>query len=213
MDSLLERFASSEWQDIEKLWQEGKISSKECLDIQLSLVKITRSDLEDFLKSIKIDEGFLEFVDYVKSNFNARVYILSDGFRLFIKKILGSFEKKIDGIYANNLYFINNTFKTLYRYSKADCQLGVCKCDIVNKLKSDINIYIGDGMSDFCASKHADFIFAKGKLLNFLKAQNVKHFTSFSYFEDIINQLPFVLEKLDEERRDSGDRERSLLLG
>jgi Uncharacterized conserved protein, possibly involved in methylthioadenosine recycling len=83
----------------------------------------------------------------------------------------------------------------------------------VQKLKDDKAIYIGDGMSDFCASKNADFVFAKGKLLNFLKAQNVSHFTGFSYFEDIINQLPFVLENLHEERGNTIDRTRSLLLG
>lgn len=209
----MERFAPDEWKDVEKLWQEGKISSKECLDAQLSLVNISKNDLEDFLKSVEIDKGFLMFIDYVKYHFNANIYILSDGFRLFIKKILGDYIKKVDGVYANNLYFINNKFKTLYRYSKDDCQLGVCKCDIVNKLASDVNVYIGDGISDFCASKHADFVFAKGKLLHFLKAQNVKDFTSFSYFEDIINQLPFVLEKLYEGRRDTGNRKRGMFLG
>ncbi|GAB6077779.1 MtnX-like HAD-IB family phosphatase [Hydrogenobaculum acidophilum] len=209
----MERFASKEWQEAEKLWQEGKITSKECLDIQMSLVNITKKDLEEFLHSIKMDESFFAFLDYVKSNLNAKVYIVSDGFRLFIKKILGDYKNKVDGIYANYLYFINNKFKTLYRYSKNDCNLGVCKCDLVQKLKTDTNIYVGDGVSDFCAIKHADFVFAKGKLLNFLKAQNVSNFTSFSYFEDIINQLPFVLEKLYEERGYTGYRKRSVFLG
>jgi 2,3-diketo-5-methylthio-1-phosphopentane phosphatase len=210
---LLERFASKEWLEAEKLWKEGKISSKECLDMQISLVNITKDQLEDFLSNVHIDKSFIKFLDYVKSNFNAKVYILSDGFRLFIKKILKDHLEKIDGIYANNLYFINKKFKTLYRYSQKDCQLGVCKCHLVQKLKDDKAIYIGDGMSDFCASKNADFVFAKGKLLNFLKTQNVSHFTGFSYFEDIINQLPFVLENLYEERGNTIDRTGSLLLG
>jgi len=209
----LERFAPKEWLDIENLWKEGKITSKECLDAQMSLLNITKKDLYEFLDGIKIDEGFLEFVKFVKSNYNAKVYILSDGFRLFIKKILGCYDVKIDGIYANSVYFINNKFKTLYRYSQNDCQLGVCKCHLLQKLKEDKIVYIGDGMSDFCASKKADFVFAKGKLLNFLKAQNMSHFTIFSYFEGIIDQLPFVLENLHEERGNTIDRTRSLLLG
>jgi len=179
----------------------------------MSLLNITKKDLYEFLDGIKIDKGFLEFVKFVKSNYNAKVYILSDGFRLFIKKILGRYDVKIDGIYANSVYFINNKFKTLYRYSQNNCQLGVCKCHLLQKLKEDKIVYIGDGMSDFCASKNADFVFAKGKLLNFLKAQNMSHFTNFSYFEGIIDQLPFVLENLHEERGNIINRTRGLLLG
>ncbi len=155
------------------------------------------------MDSIKVDGSFLDFVEFVRARYNAKIYILSDGFRLFIKKILKNHIEKIDKVYANNLYFINKNFKTLYRYSKANCKMGVCKCSILDSLKSSTNIYIGDGFSDFCASTHADFIFAKGKLLNFLKNSDVKHFTMFSSFKDIIYQLPFVLENLHEERRKS----------
>jgi hypothetical protein len=80
--------------------------------------------LEDFLSNVHIDKSFIKFLDYVKSNFNAKVYILSDGFRLFIKKILKYHLEKIDGIYANNLYFINKNLKPFTDIRKKIVSLG-----------------------------------------------------------------------------------------
>jgi 2,3-diketo-5-methylthio-1-phosphopentane phosphatase len=88
IDTLLENYASRQWFEIEKLWNEGKITTRECLDAQMALITISEKELDDFLSKIEIDENFLMFVNFVKSNYNSKVYILIDGFKLFIEKIL-----------------------------------------------------------------------------------------------------------------------------
>ncbi|ACD65993.1 MAG TPA: 2,3-diketo-5-methylthio-1-phosphopentane phosphatase [Sulfurihydrogenibium sp.] len=215
IDTLLENYASRQWLEIEKLWNEGKITTRECLDAQMALITITEKELDDFLSKIEIDESFLMFVDFVKSNYNSKVYILSDGFKLFIEKILKPYGvlSNIDGIYANNVKLINNKFQTFYNHSKHDCQLGVCKCSLVQSLKNSKSIYIGDGRSDFCVSQTTDFVFAKGKLFDFLKENKFKHFTKFSTFKDVINKIPYIKEILYEERRNLGSRAGSMFMG
>lgn len=159
----------------------------------MSLIRdISKDKLYEFLDSIQIDPGFMKFIDFAKSNYNAKIYILSDGFRLFIKRILKNHLSKIDGIFSNRLYLINKSFKTSYPHTKNDCPIGVCKCSLYQKLKTEKAIYIGDGRSDFCIGGKADFVFAKGKLKTYLESKNVKNFISFSCFEDIINQLPLL---------------------
>ena len=161
---------------------------------------ISQTLLQQFLENIDIDKDFFNFINLIKHKYKAKIYIVSDGFKLFIKSILKDNLKYIDGVYANSLYMINNQFKIIYGYQKNDCQNGVCKCMLFDKLKNGFNIYIGDGKSDFCVSTKADFIFAKGKLANYLKDKNMHNFTRFSCFKDIINQLPFVMENLYERK-------------
>ena len=41
--------------------------------------------------------------------------------------------------------------------------------------ESTLAIYVGDGLSDRCASKEADVVFAKGQLKDYLKKEGVPH--------------------------------------
>jgi 2-hydroxy-3-keto-5-methylthiopentenyl-1-phosphate phosphatase len=69
----------------------------------------------------------------------------------------------------------------------------MCKCNIVNKYKKPQGtvLYIGDGGSDFCVSKKMETIFAKGKLLEYCKNNNIalNGLISFSSFKEILNFL------------------------
>ena len=64
------------WMDSEKLWIEGKISSRENAIIQVGLLNnVSQKQLDDYINSIEIDDYFLDFVDYVKSK-NIKLTIL-----------------------------------------------------------------------------------------------------------------------------------------
>ncbi len=191
VDKFLETYADSSWQEIEKLWVEKKIGSKECLERQLSLVKnISLEDIKSFCKSIKVDDGFIDLIEKI-NKYGYEFFILSDGFDLFIKEILES--KKITNtknikIISNKLVLEKGALKPSFPFSKSGCESGVCKCSFLESFKDYEKIYIGDGHSDFCASVFADKIFAKGKLANYLKEKG-KNFTKFSLLKDIINKL------------------------
>ena len=53
---LIKRFSiNSEWIELEKAWQMGKITTKECLLGQMRNIRIYRNELFEYLKYIKID--------------------------------------------------------------------------------------------------------------------------------------------------------------
>ena len=203
LNNFLRLYADEKWLEIEAQWENGKIGSRECLTEQMKFVPdMTEEKLEKFLSSIEIDEYFREFLDLIKE-YNIDFYIVSDGFDYFINKVL---EKNgISGlkIFSNRLTFSGGKFITEFPYNETDCSIsaGVCKCNIIKKYSNVTKpvFYIGDGVSDFCASKTADFLFAKGRLLEYCKknkdTDKYHNLIGFCDFSDIICYLKEYLRK------------------
>lgn len=185
VNSFFEMYAPN-WMESEKQWIAGKISSRENAVIQVGLLNnVSQKQLDDYINSIKVDDYFLDFVDYVKSK-NIKLTILSDGFDLFIQKILERYNLNIP-YYANKLTFKNGKFNIEFPYYNENCdkKAGMCKCE---KVKENKFCYIGDGVSDLCITKKADILFATKNLHKYCKEHNIKHYY-FENFSSIINQL------------------------
>lgn len=188
VNKFFEMYAAENWIDSEKLWIEGKISSRENAIIQVGLLKnISQQQLEDYINSIEIDDYFLDFVEYAKSN-NIKLTILSDGFDLFIQKVLERYNLDIP-YYANKLTFKNGKFSIDFPYYNQNCdkKAGMCKC---KKVKEKTFCYIGDGTSDLCIASKADYLFASKNLHKYCKANNIKHshFTSFRNIMEVLKK-------------------------
>ena len=186
-----EMYAQENWMDSEKLWIEGKISSRENAIIQVGLLKnVSPQQLEDYINSIEIDDYFLDFVEFVKSK-NIKLTILSDGFDLFIQKILERYNLDIP-YYANKLIYENGKFSIEFPYYNQNCdkKAGMCKCQ---KVKEKSFCYIGDGTSDLCIASKADLLFASKNLHKYCKENKIKHshFTSFCNIINILNNMYF----------------------
>ncbi len=176
------------WMDSEKLWIEGKISSRENAIIQVGLLNnVSQKQLDDYINSIEIDDYFLDFVEFVKSN-NIKLTILSDGFDLFIRKVLERYNLDIP-YYSNKLIYKNGKFSIEFPYYNENCnkKAGMCKC---NKVKENKFCYIGDGTSDLCIASKANFLFATKNLHKYCEKNLINHF----YFETFSN----IIEKLEE---------------
>ena len=188
VNKFFEMYAPANWMDSEKLWIEGKISSRENAIIQVGLLKnVSQQQLDDYINSIEIDDYFLDFVEFVKSK-NIKLTILSDGFDLFIQKILESYNLDIP-YYANKLTYINGKFSIEFPYYNRNCnkKAGMCKCQ---KVKENKFCYIGDGTSDLCIATRADVLFATKTLHKYCE----KNLINYQYFESFSN----IIEKLEE---------------
>lgn len=186
VNGFLKKYTGDKWLESEKLWIEGKISSRENAIIQVGLLNnISQTQLDDYINSIEIDDYFLDFIDFVKSK-NIKLTILSDGFDLFIKKVLERYNLDIP-FYANKLIFKNGEFSIEFPYYNENCdkKAGMCKCE---KIQESNFCYIGDGTSDLCIATKADFLFASKNLHKFCKENNIKH-VPFTSFCNIIESL------------------------
>ena len=52
-------------------------------------------------------------------------------------------------------------------------------------------VFIGDGVSDYCAADKADFLWAKSSLIKYCEKNNIKH-SKFQDFSDIKISQPVL---------------------
>lgn len=186
VNEFLEKYTGDKWLESEKLWIDGKISSRENAIIQVGLLKnISKKQLDDYINSIEIDDYFLDFVDYVNSK-NINLTILSDGFDLFIQKVLERYNLEIP-YYANKLIYNDGKFNIDFPYYNENCdkKAGMCKCQ---KVKESSFCYIGDGTSDLCIASKADVLFASKNLHMYCEENYIKHI-NYKSFCDILKIL------------------------
>lgn len=189
-------YADKKWLDIEDDWIKGKIGSKECIEKQMQLFdNVDENSLNEFIDSIEIDETFSDFLNYLKSQ-DIDFYIVSDGFDYFIEKILKKYNIVGVKIFSNKLEIKDGKFITYFPNFNKECApgSGVCKCNVIksNRIVTKQVLYAGDGLSDFCAAKNADFLFAKGKLLQYGKSTHLKNLIEFNTFAEIKDYMKML---------------------
>jgi Haloacid Dehalogenase superfamily, subfamily IB, phosphoserine phosphatase-like/2,3-diketo-5-methylthio-1-phosphopentane phosphatase len=186
--AMVDAFARDGWQELDRLWMEKKLSTKDCAEATFNLIDAGIEDLEKLLSTIEIDDYFQEFLKKCSDN-GYKVYILSDGYDFNIKTVLNRYGIDIP-YYANKLIY-DGRFHIECNYSSSSCKdCGTCKKEIMEKLKrnGDEAIYIGDGYSDRCPASAADMVFAKEVLYDYCSKNKIRA-VKFENFADIISNL------------------------
>ncbi|WP_347489753.1 MtnX-like HAD-IB family phosphatase [Desulfoscipio sp. XC116] len=186
--AMVEAFAGDGWQQINELWEQRKISTEECANRTFQLFRATLDDLRKLLNTIKIDEGFEAFIDFCRQE-GYPVYILSDGYDFCIEYILKKYGFEIP-YYANHLVY-EEGFRISCTYYNRECGLcGTCKRSLLERLAEPGSqvIYVGDGTSDTCPAAHSNLVFAKGRLLEYCRAEGISAVPVTS-FTDVLEKL------------------------
>jgi 2-hydroxy-3-keto-5-methylthiopentenyl-1-phosphate phosphatase len=168
-------------------WKQGLISSRDCLNREAQLARVSREALDEFITHRELDPYFKDFVDFAGRR-GVEIVIVSDGLDYYIERmLLRSGLAHID-FYANVLHLNDHSLHVRFPYyDMLDCRsCGNCKTFHMEKYKANgyFVVYIGNGLSDRCPSKYADFVFAKGDLLDYCKKNGVES-TEFRNFRDV----------------------------
>jgi 2-hydroxy-3-keto-5-methylthiopentenyl-1-phosphate phosphatase len=194
--ALFNTYSKQQSQKIVSQWVKGEISSRECLERECRLINITEAELKNFALRQKIDVKFPAFVDYCKRE-NHGLVILSDGLDLYIKMILEKYGLSEAPFYSNVLNFNNGELSLEFPFFEKGCgNCGNCKRYHLRRLKGKTKrvVYIGDGLSDKCAVREADFVFAKNDLREFCIKSNIKNYP-YRNFGDITRIFPDVVSQ------------------
>ncbi len=190
VDAMAEKFAKGDFEKLDAMWKSGKYDGAQISQEILDMLEADEETLKSFIKNIKIDPYFKDFIEYIKQK-ALEFYIVSDGFDFNIETVLE--ENNIEGLmsFSNILEFKHCRLRGLYPNRNEDCgKCGNCKRNLIQdvNLENKKLIYIGDGHSDRCASLLGDYVFAKGSLAAYLKEKG-KNFIEFSNFKDIIKHM------------------------
>lgn len=205
-DTVLERFADPLWREIQEDWLAGKLSAREVLQKQMPLVTVEPGELDALIDSVEVDPFFGDFAKLCTEE-NYSLYILSDGFDFWIKKILrrtlsiynGSV-KKIP-VFACGLKLEGEKASISFPYFPQGCAHGcaTCKPSLFGRLKAgaEKSVVIGDGLSDLLLARGADLILARNGLREYCEKQGVAS-QPFSDFLDVAQIIKRLKEHHDD---------------
>lgn len=181
---LLKDYCKMVWQATEQDFKDGKISLRDMMEKEVAGLAMSRQELSEYAKKrVKFRPGFWEFYGTALDR-GFRFIIVSEGLAEYIKPF---FNPEIT-IYSNECEEANGNLKLKSPHASSVCdKCGTCKKNVVNALKERgyFVIYIGDGVSDFCAAQFADLRLARGQLARHL-AMGETEFMHFEDFNDIL---------------------------
>jgi 2,3-diketo-5-methylthio-1-phosphopentane phosphatase len=159
-DAILREFAPPSWKEVEKEWLGGKITARQCMERQVSMIRAPLSRLDGFLDGVALTEGFPEFAYFCRER-GLPLLIVSDGLDYAIKRILALHGLFWIPVVANRLlYGKRGGYRLEFPYGRGECPSGVCKCSAAASAGGK-TLLIGDGHSDCCLAGSAAFTLAK----------------------------------------------------
>jgi 2-hydroxy-3-keto-5-methylthiopentenyl-1-phosphate phosphatase len=176
---------------IEKDFRAGVLGFKKAVIQHFDALRVSLEAYHSFLdNNIHIDPDFDEFLHQVNKR-DIPFFIVSGGYRPAIVRLLGS--ERLSGVevFANDLRG-DEYLKPVFAHTNVVCNepfgpCGNCKKVCIETIRKQTNrdiIYIGDGLTDRCASKKANLIFAKGDFAHYCHSNGLP-FISFESFADI----------------------------
>ncbi len=163
-----EHATSPEWRYYVKRYMLGEIGSREVYEGIAPLMRMTREDLEMFVRNhAALDPSFPQFLAWAKRR-GIDVKIVSDGFDATIERLFHNHGISGLEIFANTLTFGDDGRVSMASpHSNPACgTCGTCKLSILRKFRPyyDKIVLIGDGESDRHVAGEADVVLALNEL-------------------------------------------------
>jgi len=191
---LRENFAHGDWPKIENDYLHGYLTVEQSNKLQYALIKEPKEKLQEFVRHhIEVRPGFPEFVRYCRDT-GTPLVIVSSGLDFYIKTVLDEIGMPDLELHCGQTFFSKDGIIISYYSPEGNIiNQGFKKKYLTWLKKRDKNIiYIGDGLSDLEAARHADYVFATGPLVRLLSAESVVS-SVFSDFYDLLHQVRLLL--------------------
>lgn len=176
-DTVLDRFCDSSWREIEREWQEGRRTARECRAQQVKLLRATPDALDELIRSFRIDPHFPAFVALCR-RWHMQVIVVSDGMDRVVRHVLRAAGLNLP-FYANRLQWQGgDRWKLGFPFARSECAgaLGNCKCSHRHRGGGgQLEVVVGDGRSDFCIAARSQLVLAKGSLAAHCRSKGIPH--------------------------------------
>jgi 2,3-diketo-5-methylthio-1-phosphopentane phosphatase len=194
---LLNAFAVEDWRRFQPMLDAGLISFRECSSLEYSCLPNKEEELTQFaLELTVIRPGFKELVKHCKEE-EIPLIIVSGGLGFYIQAVLShNGLSEIPVFSAKADFTVGDRVRMDFSGCPAVCDMvGACKCFHAQKY-ADLGfkvVLIGDGSSDTCVVKEADYVFARRKLQSHCEAREIP-FVPFNDFHTVLTWLKGLYE-------------------
>ena len=186
-DNIVTRFAEGDAEHIVHDYDSGRISSHEFNRRLVEMLRADEDEVRAFVMSMDIDPSFPRFVRLARE-WGRDLTLLSDGYDFYIQPLLERVGLGDVRYFSNHIEWDNGRARATFPHRLDDCEteMANCKCQYLRLNEPGLRrVYIGDGISDICAAKRVEVIYAKSDLRRHLEKEGIV-FTPFQSFEDII---------------------------
>ena len=193
---ILRRFAEGDWEQYDRMLDEGKISLEECMVRQFELVHVPEGLIIDELEKVAtIRPNFPDLVHFCHS-YGAPFFIVSAGLDFVINHYLDKMElRPLIKMHSGTSYFDGQKIRFSFPHL-VNLEAKSFKDDLVKTYQRQGRkvVYIGDGLSDLIAAKQADIRFAvSGMRLERTLREEGFAFESFIDFADVEQKMKSLL--------------------
>ena len=187
-DNIVTRFAQGDGESIVREYDSGQISSREFNRRLVGMLRADEHEVRSFIMSMEIDPSFQRFVELVREH-DREILLVSDGYDLYIQPLLDREGLGYLPYFSNHMEWENGRARASFPHYRDDCETDManCKCQYLRLGETALRrVYIGDGISDICAARRADVVYAKSDLQRHFEKEG-NSFTPFKTFDDIIS--------------------------
>lgn len=184
---LLDRFAVADWRALARRFDSGELSFRERVVKGFSLLSGSRKVMSAFSRGLHLRAGFSEFVRFCRGR-GYPIIVVSEALDVMIHAMLDE-----DGfnlpVYCNRaLFHTDGRYSGIelpYVRSDCPCEVGICKRAIVLEHAKPFErvVYIGDGSNDLCPAREAQVIFARRRLAEHCRSQDIEYIPFEDFFD------------------------------
>jgi 2-hydroxy-3-keto-5-methylthiopentenyl-1-phosphate phosphatase len=183
---------------VQRLLRDDITSQMSLIELCDAIPSLHQEEFLAFVDGCEIDPHFIEFARFCTKQ-EIPLMVLSDGLDAYIERIFVNAGCTDVPFFANHAEFqnVNGGGKLIVSFPYTDAECGLCgNCKRNHMLNTsaddDIIVYVGDGYSDRCPVRYADFVFAKQQLIKYCQEQNITYFT-FNHFGDVQAKMEEIL--------------------
>jgi 2-hydroxy-3-keto-5-methylthiopentenyl-1-phosphate phosphatase len=146
-----------------------------------SIPSASYSEIIEFTRSQPIRAGFVEFLDFLKTE-RIPIVIVSGGLQGMVESVLAPYLDRIEAIHAIDLDTSGDYLQVKSRYEGGTEM--VAKAEIMAQYGAEESIAIGDSITDWNMAMAASIVFARPPLTDYLDEQQ-KSYLAWDNFIDI----------------------------
>jgi 2-hydroxy-3-keto-5-methylthiopentenyl-1-phosphate phosphatase len=185
--SICEKFCPPVWKTIVQDILSKRKSVKDGVAEMFALIPSSKKEeiLAFAQAAFRLRAGFPEFLAFCKSN-GILFTVCSGGIDFFVEPLMASYKAFIHKIYSIPADFLGPMIRL--RHPLACETEGTCKVKVMEQFPNTIRILIGDSITDLHGARHANVVFARNGLQDYLDEEKISY-APFETFFDITKML------------------------
>ncbi len=167
-----------EWRRLHRQFQAREIPLWQYQERVFSRMEGSREEQRDFVRAhARLRSGFPELAAFCRER-GVGLAVVSHGLAFYLDATLDSHGLGHLPRYAVETAGVDGRTTFAYPFTKPGCDWwGNCKCRVIEGYRAQGHrvVYAGDGMSDACPARQADFVFARSQLLETCRREGIPH--------------------------------------